>query len=196
MKINFDFQGVIKSINLKDKLLFNDFASAYKNIRKYAADIINGCEEDISLFLDGKPFVYSNVNYNEISNKLIRIRKNIETGLKGGKGGFGATIKSQKKKINMKEVTVDLCRDLNTGKRIKDLKKTEGKFEKIIKENSTKVKNNNTINSSYENEKSEINDNGIITHYQSHILKLEDKWKNISNSVNFGFENINEEVNV
>lgn len=202
MKLNFDFQGVFKSINLKENLNFNNCVSAYNNIKKYAADAFKNCEDDISLFLEGKPFILSNINYNEIGNKLIKVRKNIENGLKGGKGGFGATIKSQKRKVNVKELTVDLCRDLKTGKRIKDLNKSQDNSGNKAKDNST-IKNSSSISSNIassralESSCSIANyEDDLITQYQSHILNLEDKWKNISNSVDFGMKNMNQKVNV
>ncbi|OII70816.1 uncharacterized protein cubi_00961 [Cryptosporidium ubiquitum] len=203
MKLNFDFQGVFKSINLKENFNFHNCISAYKNIKSYAANAFKSCEDDISLFLEGKPFVLSNINYNEIGNKLIKVRKNIENGLKGGKGGFGATIKSQKRKVNVKELTVGLCRDLKTGKRIKDLNNAKDNSGSKTKDNTvvkncSSVTNSNTVSSkTSESSCSIINyENDLPTQYQSHILNLEDKWKNISSSVDFGMKNMNKKVDV
>ncbi|KAK9173459.1 hypothetical protein CmeUKMEL1_02845 [Cryptosporidium meleagridis] len=204
MKLNFDFQGVFKSINLKENLNFNNCVSAFNNIKSYAANAFKSCEDDISLFLEGKPFVLSNINYNELSNKLIKVRKNIENGLKGGKGGFGATIKSQKRKVNVRELSVDLCRDLKTGKRIKDLKKSENNVESKV-EGSSRTKSSSSTNSGSVSRSSEVEENScsivnseneLLTQYQSHVLNLENKWKNISKSVDFGMNNLNQKVNV
>ncbi|KAF7459169.1 hypothetical protein HWI79_288 [Cryptosporidium felis] len=206
MKLNFDFQGIFKSINLKESFKFENCASAYKNIKGYAANVFKSCEDDICLFLEGKPFVLSDVDYREIGNKLIRVRRNIESGLKGGKGGFGATIKSQKKKVNLKELSVGLCRDLKTGKRIKDLRNEEKLVEVQSAENSSKCKAKDKNKSASKSERKmgsssskssrnessvEKDENKLLNKFQSQILNLEDKWKNISDSVDFGLKNSN-----
>lgn len=201
MKLNFDFQGIFKSIKLKENLNFNNCVSAYNNLKSYAANAFKSCEEDISLFLEGKPFVFSNVNYNDLSNKLIRVRKNIENGLKGGKGGFGATIKSQKKKVNARELNVGLCRDLKTGKRLKDLNSAESKTEgsKLAESSGTNSSTQAYKSSSKTLEVSPTasgDENELMTQYQSHILNLEDKWKNISASIDLGLRNISQKVDM
>lgn len=198
MKLNFDFQGIFKSVNLKENLNFNNCVSAYNNIKSYAANAFKSCEEDISLFLEGKPFIFSSVNYNDLSNKLIRVRKNIENGLKGGKGGFGATIKSQKKKVNARELTVGLCRDLNTGKRLKDLNGTEG--SKLVgscgSDSSISVSSSSSSGALENSSPAPKDENELMTQYQSYIFNLEDRWKNISASIDLGLRSINQKVDI
>ncbi|KAJ1611546.1 hypothetical protein OJ253_844 [Cryptosporidium canis] len=204
MKLNFDFQGVFKSINLKDNFNFGNCVTAYNNIKSYAANAFKSCEEDISLFLEGKPFVFSNINYNDLSNKLIRVRKNIENGLKGGKGGFGATIKSQKKKVNVRELTVGLCRDLKTGRRIKDLNTSQDNADSNPKgscgdNSSTSATSSSSSSASKALESLSSVSKGegeIMTQYQSHIFSLEDRWRSISASIDFGMKNMSQKAGV
>ncbi|KAK6590126.1 hypothetical protein RS030_182731 [Cryptosporidium xiaoi] len=205
MKLNFDFQGIFKTVKLDENSKFDNCIKFYNNVKGYAARIFNSCEEDISLFLEGKPFILSNVNYKDLSKKLIKVRRNIESGLKGGKGGFGATIKSQKKKLNIKKLDIDDCRDLKTGRRIKDiLKDNENTKSATVVENKNKeivlaekvesLDKNSSKNYSNDSLKHPNSNNEILKHYQTHILNLEDKWKNISNSIDFGFSHFDKNV--
>ncbi|KAH8738654.1 hypothetical protein FG386_000649 [Cryptosporidium ryanae] len=200
MRLNFDFQGILRTVKISENNQYDSLIKLYNDVRGYAARIFNSCEEDISLFLEGKPFILSNINYDELGKKLIKVRKNIESGLKGGKGGFGATIKSQKKKLNIKKLDIGDCRDLKTGRRIKDILKERENGKSVTFDENHKVEmlternENSNKNQSIDSLKYTNLRNGILKHYQTHILNLEDKWKNISNSIDFGFSHLDKNV--
>ncbi|KAL7066448.1 hypothetical protein ACR3K2_31190 [Cryptosporidium serpentis] len=189
MYLHICYNGNLRSFEYEE---FDQKTINAEKLKNFVGEKIQNQNEYFYLLLNGKPITRDSIELCSLFGKVIQV---IVGRLIGGKGGFGTTIKSQKRMINKKNLNIDSCRDFATGKRIFDIN-IEEEIKKWNKKGSI-VKDSSGDNfCRLENDTNEeiekFDDN--MSYFKTHGIKLINKYDHIQDAIENGFKNLDNKM--
>ncbi|EEA05244.1 uncharacterized protein CMU_043180 [Cryptosporidium muris RN66] len=186
MYLHICYNGNLRSFEYEE---FDQRTISAEKLKNFVGKKVQNQDEYFYLLLNGKPITKDSIELCNLFGKVIQV---VVGRLMGGKGGFGATIKSQKRKINKKNLNIDSCRDFATGKRIfnihieEEIKKWNEKSSLVT---DSSVNNSCRSENDTNEEIGELDNN--MSYFETHGIKLVNRYDNIQDAIESGFKKLN-----